>query len=619
MGAVTSTLTLKLVDGITGPAKKVQGSLKGIDQAARGAARGRPGGLIAGAGKGLAGLATAAAGYGAVRGVTRAVGEYAKADRALTRIRITAEASAAEIARTGLALRAMAQEAALPVDELVRGLDTLVQSGLSLQDAMAFLPSVAATAQATGSATEDIARTAAAMSNSLAVNAAQMATAFDALAMSGKLGQFEIRDMSEYLPRVAASAAKLGFVAADGVQRLGAMLQISRKVSGTAEQAATGVTDAFEKILSPTVLKAAQKHGLDFLRILEQAQKRGENGAEAIVQALMKATAGMNDVRRNAFLSSIFTESDSRRFIVAMIAHWDEYLDALKRVKQAHGVVSGDLSVATADAEAAIQRLSNSWESFLVSSGKLAYDSGAGGFLEDLTLAMRALSEGLAQAKDGIEGLVGDAPGDLWDKNVRQPAREKIERFEQERANPALRDERRARENAAKAGAEADRLEGIIEAMRGNPRFGRVQRSQTEADATTARAQQSATIDQQLAAGRRASAASSFADANGPSSAADMSTVPRTMGSVTAAMDISGPAAAAGNEAMGAFISGFQAQAAQALAAADAFAAAMKSKLSFTVSPVIAPSFSAPSGGGGAMVKREVNSADDRMYSNGQD
>ena len=623
MGNLTSTLTLRLIDQISGPAKKVEGSLKNLDSKARGAVgrRGGGGGIVAGMGGRMASIATAAAGYGAVRGVSRAVQEYAEADRALTRVRITAEASTAEMERAGLALQALAQAVALPREDLVKGLDVLVQAGFNLQEAMAFLPSVAATAQATGAQVEDVGRSAAAMATSLKVEAAAMGRSFDALAVSGKIGMFEIKDMSQHLPRVLASAAKLGFAGADGVERIGVMLQISKKVSGTAESAAVGVADAFEKILSPTVLKAAQKHNLDLLKIMEVAQKRGENGAEAIVQALMKATKNMNDLRRNAFLSSIFAESDSRRFIVAMIEHWEEYRSAVARVKAANGTIAGDLAKVTGDAEASIQRLSNAWNAFLVSSGKLAYYAGAGGFLEDLNLAIRALSEGLKQANDAAEDLFGAGPGKAWDDNVRKPARAKIERMEAERVDPFRKKERQAQEDLDALDAELGKKRKTLAA---NP-VGRL----FIAEQIKALEQQrrEAADRRDLYRGFTAPGVEPVRNGDLPGGGGAMG-----MGTVEGAARMDAAALAAGDAgaaAMQAFAAGIERQASVALAAADRFIADLRARLSVTISPTIAPNYVAPGGGvapapaapgkqsralTGSDARRIVRFEGDRMY-----
>ncbi|MGO7903016.1 hypothetical protein ACC719_37285, partial [Rhizobium ruizarguesonis] len=66
-------------------------------------------------------------------------------------------------------LQQVTKQFAMPLDDGIRALDTLVSSGISMQDAMAFLPSVLATAQASGSATEDIANTAIKASGALKI------------------------------------------------------------------------------------------------------------------------------------------------------------------------------------------------------------------------------------------------------------------------------------------------------------------------------------------------------------------------------------------------------------------------------------------------------------------
>ncbi len=340
----------------------------------------------------------------------------------------------------------------------------------------------------------------------------------------------------------------------------------------------------------------------------------------------MKMTTGMNDVRRNAFLSSIFTEADSRRLIVAMIQHWAEYQQKLAQVKASHGMVAGDVAKVTNDAEAAIQRLSNAWNTFLTSSGKLAYDSGVGGFLEDLNIAIRAISEGLAQINDAARDQFGGAPGEFWDKKVRQPARAKMDRLEAERHNPALREERLARERMTAAQAEAERQEGIVAAQRGNRRVHPVQRAASEEAGRTARAAVDQAISDLLAAGRRAAAHAAFGGEVQPSTPADFNDVSNSMGTVGNAMNMAPQAGAAGAQAMQAFTAALEDEMAHTLASIDSFVATVQGKLSFTAAPAIRPQFITPPGPApnptrekhsaltGADARRMVHAADDTQY-----
>jgi len=73
-----------------------------------------------------------------------------------------------------------------------------VAAGRSLPEALAFLPSVVRTAQASGSDVTDIAKTADAVGAQMKIRAEDMQQAFDAMAKAGKAGEFELKDMAEY-------------------------------------------------------------------------------------------------------------------------------------------------------------------------------------------------------------------------------------------------------------------------------------------------------------------------------------------------------------------------------------------------------------------------------------
>lgn len=443
MGTVTSSLILRLVDHVSGPAQRVKKGIREIDAAGRAAER-RSRMMGPGVIARSSAIVPLIGGAAAAAAARKAMTEYATFDRRMTRIGITAGATRSEVMAATRAVKELATEVALPLDNVTEGLASLVSTGMDMKEAMAFLPSVARAAQASGAATDDMAKSAVALATSLKVTAAEMPAVFDSLVEAGNLGQFELNDMALFLPKVAASATKVGYAGLDGAQRLATMLQIVRQVSGTAEQAATGASDAFEKILSPTVLKAALKQGMDFGKILKLAEKNGTNGFEAVIGRLREATKNMSATQRNIFLSSIFSESDSRRAVVAMIEHWDEFEDKLAKVRNSSGATQRALGNITGDAQAAVQRLTNAWDKLWLSLGRTADAAGA-------SKAM----EGIASAADRAAGLMEspDARAEAAESFAETQARGQAEAHKRE-----VDEKIRQREESFKAAAdEAER------------------------------------------------------------------------------------------------------------------------------------------------------------------
>ncbi|MFG1246798.1 phage tail tape measure protein [Xanthobacter flavus] len=437
-------------DRTGGVFRQVAAKIRGLERASAMQSKAAPlleRGARAAAGWGT-GLAVAAGGLAAMGGaaiggkIKDAVVDYAALERQMNRIGITAGATEGETARATDQVKKMAEDMKMPLDQAVSGLDAIVSTGKTMEEAMAFLPSVLATAQASGAATEDMAKSANAMAVSLKVPVGQMQTAFDALVTGGKLGQFELKDMAEFLPKVAASVQKLGLVGVDGVQRLTAMLQVSRQVAGTSEQAATGVSDAFEKLLSPTVLKAAKKEGHDFAKIMLAAEKQGKNSFDAVIEYLRNKTKG-TDLEKNLLLSSIFSESDSRRFIVSMLKNYDTYQSYLKDIRDGTGAVATDLARILKDSQSELTKAQTQLNNAALAVGQKTIPF-VTQFLEEADLNIQLFKQKVEAADSWMKsnfgfGLsdVGNKIGVGGDDSVNEGLKKKIARNKAEADNPA--------------------------------------------------------------------------------------------------------------------------------------------------------------------------------------
>ncbi|GFO81217.1 MAG: hypothetical protein A49_08440 [Methyloceanibacter sp.] len=201
--------------------------------------------------------------------------DFASFDRRMTLIGINAEASAEQTANAAERVRGLANRFAAPINDAVTGLETLVASGKSLDEALAFLPSVLMVSTATASATEDVANTALKTADALKLSAKDVAYMFDIMVTSGKDGQFELRDMAQYLPVVANMFAAAGYEGLPGLKALVSYLQTLREDSGSAGQAITQFTNILSKLESPRTLKTFEDHGIDLRKELEAARASG--------------------------------------------------------------------------------------------------------------------------------------------------------------------------------------------------------------------------------------------------------------------------------------------------------------------------------------------------------
>lgn len=401
MASNVSTLTMRLIDGVSGPAGRVNRALRGMDNAGqRFAERGGVGGWLAGGNKMIATLG----GYAAVRGVMAAEKAYATFDRRMTRIGITADASATDIGKATQAVKLLATDVALPLDDVVEGLDALVAAGRSLPDAMAFLPAVSRTAQAAGAATVDIANSADALAGSFKISGDKMQSAFDILVSGGKAGKFELKDMAQYIPSLAPAMAAMGYSGEEGLSKLVAMLQLTRAQTGDASEAATNLANVFQKMESEETVKKFGEFGINLRKELGKAKKEGKDVIEVFLDLTEKATKG--DLSK---LTQLFTDAQYQKGVRALLTQRNTYKQLMDLLRNASGAVQNDLSRVTNDAASSVQRLETSVTKLGQSIGKLVDSAGGSSAMDSLSAVADDISNAFDRAAEAKKS------GGIWE------------------------------------------------------------------------------------------------------------------------------------------------------------------------------------------------------------
>lgn len=327
-------------------------------------------------------LVTGVAGYGiyqAAAGAKRAIVDFAAFERHMNRIGITADATKEEIGGATNEIMNLTKSMSYgSFDPAISALDTLVASGMSLKEAMAFLPSVMMTAQATGSETADIANTAMKASSALQIQAGEMQKAFDIMVTGSKAGQFEMKDMAAYIPDLANMFASLGYSGTDGLKQLVAVLQTIREDTGNASDAATYARNVFQKMYAPETATKFKKFGIDLYKSMDKAKENGEDALSAFVRLSKEAVHG--DMSK---LPRLFTDA---QFLLGMQSlmtspeSLKKFADAMNGTN-VNGTVFRDLNRVMSDTQAKIDRLSSSWSRFVMSTGGALSDP-AGGTLD---------------------------------------------------------------------------------------------------------------------------------------------------------------------------------------------------------------------------------------------
>ena len=285
-----------------------------------------------------------------------AIEQAAESERTLTRIGITAEATRAEMETVGRELLKIGDDVSLPYQSMVQGLDSLTASGRNLNESMDFLPSVAATAQASGADITEIATTADAMSRSLKISSGEMQRAFDILVAGGKAGKFELKDMARYLPTLAPAMKALGYEGLDGLKKLIAMLQVVREQTGTAEEAATNYQSVLQKMETDRTAKKFKKFGIDLRKEMEGARAAGKDVLDVFINLANQAVKG--DLSK---LPQLFADAQMAKGMRALMTGADSMERYVAALKNVDGATMRDLNVLLKDQQAKIDKLSNAW------------------------------------------------------------------------------------------------------------------------------------------------------------------------------------------------------------------------------------------------------------------
>jgi TP901 family phage tail tape measure protein len=304
---------------------------------------------------------------GVAYGATSAVREYAELERVYTRLGLTAGASREEMVKVREEAQTLANKVAMPLDSVTKGYESLAAQGRKMKDIQAFMPSVAATAQASGAEVVDIANTAGAVGEAFKISGKEMQKAFDIMVKGGQEGKFELKNMAQYLPSLAPAGAAVGLKGQEGLSQMVATLQVIRNQTGGAQEAAASMSNIFQKMESEETANKFKKFGIDLRKEMESARKEGKNLLSFFVELSDKATKG--DLSK---IPQLFADSEFSRGMRALLSQKGEVEKLMALLKGAGGTVDNNLKRVLEDSKTGVDRLSGSWSKFKVQLGESA-------------------------------------------------------------------------------------------------------------------------------------------------------------------------------------------------------------------------------------------------------
>ena len=379
MAALTSSLIVKLIDGISGPAKKAAGSLTDLNRAATGGGSfdgrmaSRQSVLADAIARNNAELATARAklfdAAAALYLFKRALGAPLDAaknfETMLEDIGQKADIPVERLGALGAQIKQVARDTNQATSDIGQAVDFLVGMGAAQEVALTVSGPIGKAATAYRAATEDLAKATFAVVDNLKTPAEDAAFALDIMARAGKGGGFELRDMAKEFPALTASAQFLGMTGTAAVADLAAALEVARKGAADGAQAANNMANFFQKLTTKETLKNFGKAGVDVMAELEYAAQKGISPVEHMLQVLDRVTDGGQADK----VAAIFGDKQVLEFIKPMMANMDEYRRIRESALAAQGTVEEDYARRIQTAEGVQKRFSAAMENLNTSIG----------------------------------------------------------------------------------------------------------------------------------------------------------------------------------------------------------------------------------------------------------
>lgn len=363
---------------------------------------------VAGAGIGMLGTATAMA-VPIIAGV-KAGQEF---ESKMTDIAQKADLSRAAAAAMGVELLKAGRAANQLPAAMQDGVDILAGFGLDPRQAAVMMRPIGRAATAYKAEIADLAAASYALHDNLKVPIADTQKMIDAMAAAGKAGAFEIADMAQHVPALAAAYQGLGQKGVVAGTDLAAALQIARKGAGDSATAATNLGNVLQKITSPATVKAFQKMGVDLPAALKRMYAEGKTPIEAIAELTNKTLKG--DLSRMGYL---FEDAQVQAGLRPLIQNMEEYRRIRAEASNAGGTTDRDFAERMRDGAEASKQLKVNAETLAIQLGSvllptvndlLGKAAATAGRLGDWAQRHPTLTKAVALLAVGLTALLGAA------------------------------------------------------------------------------------------------------------------------------------------------------------------------------------------------------------------
>lgn len=275
-------------------------------------------------------------------------------EKALTRLGIAANKSPEEMRKFADSVLVTSRATGISRNNILGAARAYVALTGDMDGAAAASDTWARVAQATDSSIDDVARTAASLKQNLKINPADMMAAFSALAVQGKEGAIELKDLAGQLANIAPQWAMFkGGSGVQGLKEMGAALQVVKQgFGGDASETVTGLQS-----LLTAVTKNAGKFKAAGIQIFDVDKKTGAKSMKNVLD-IVDAIAHSKLVNDPTKLEKAFGRVEAYRAFLQLSQNKD-MLDQLIQKSGDTKVIANDLEKYLESPAGKIER---SWE-----------------------------------------------------------------------------------------------------------------------------------------------------------------------------------------------------------------------------------------------------------------
>ena len=334
-----------------------------------------------------------------IASMKQAAGVAGNFEHALMRFGNTAGFSQEQVEAVRQKILALSTTTNQAAPELLEGLGVLVGKGMDAGKAMATMEAIGRAATATGASMKDLSESVFSMAGTMKIDPSNMVKALDIVAQAGKAGGFEIANMAQHLPKLAAAAASVHMEGEKGIASMSAALQVALKGAGSPDEAANNMNNFLSKMLSQDPVKNFDKFNVNIEDGLKNAMQAGLDPIEFMIEQI-KEVAGDDKF----VLSQLFGDMQVQQFVRPMMANFEEFKKIKAEALGATGVVDKDFERALTTANERFKGLGIAMSNFGEAIGRILLPPL--GWIADKIGAVVRAATWLANAFPNLTGAV---------------------------------------------------------------------------------------------------------------------------------------------------------------------------------------------------------------------